>query len=1115
MRPKDPKRTSHSADLARVRLLLKAKAGWLSGYPYRRTWRCLALDRDQPTEVVTIDRSALTSLLRARKKLKRDYPEGLEKAVGDARAWLRGVQVVATAIKDWVHKNARPPASLLSSGLYPATVEAQAADLEAQHPWLGKSVAAISWVLATRAGDLPRWLRWLEAHSDELRVAVQWMKPQQAIDFVVQCTAVGVDVGNSVSPLIDIAGMPAAYTMALSQGQELAKQAEEQPTKSLSMPEPALESTLQRWAEWLASHDGKDRRRFLKLLARADLAAIITAWSVWWPAMEDGARVLRRTVAKNENQKSARAAVAALKQTCPDAVSLVALTDSLEWFSSVDQKEMHSEICKVLDAVGPTLSLAFRPGLLNHWHRLDRHEPQRRGRLRLLLREMAGYLRGRQDLGHAAQPWLSAARQMARRPQYVSTVDDEILDLETPSSMVRPTFRALAILADRKLELELDEPAERIAELMPLVGDVDRTVEIVEDLVAGELHDEYLYESVGKATLAASEVGSHGFADLLRGILRLNEHTRMDVDKLYRLVAAHYQGHRELLNRIIVDDDHGALIRCAQKLAALTALGGKTGLNLPASKDSSWLESYPPALHPALRALAWASPDAEAMAHRAVRRLLRDSASLAHEREKIRSLIADAEGTQRQRLETRLVSIEARLRGSAEIPPKKLANLARRLERRAAIARIEALEVAAGSELSSAMQRLLKVPHHQPWFDEARTLRILAPMLALSGQTCKLGVRLLRVRCGPPPWDLRDAAANSRFISKMQRQGIDMQPWLDGTVEHTVKRNGVRHHLALEPDPLEVFVMGDHFDTCLSPGQFNFFSVFANAADINKRVLYMRDDKDKVVARQLLCLTDNGRLVSFHAYAHSDVGFPKLAQRFASELADQMGTVLASDGNVSTLVSYRWYDDGIIDSAHQFDALTESSPFRRALAKADPDDLPELLRISETALSPIEVSLPMMLRLPEIRGAPERVVALVPWMREVGELSGRTAIEAALLLEEAGRAETGAELFGDAVERQVRTYAIRDRWLYYQAAIWLARHRPSAALRLLRDSRPRGVRSWADEESADRLVTAGLAFETLHRLGQAADCYQLAARSYGAAEVKRFARGRARALRDG
>jgi len=157
----------------------------------------------------------------------------------------------------------------------------------------------------------------------------------------------------------------------------------------------------------------------------------------------------------------------------------------------------------------------------------------------------------------------------------------------------------------------------------------------------------------------------------------------------------------------------------------------------------------------------------------------------------------------------------------------------------------------------------------------------------------------------------------------------------------------------------------------------------------------------------------------------------------------------------------------------------------------------------------------MLLRLPELAAAPERVTAFVPAFREVGRLSGASAIQAALLLNSAESTELAAELFAQDVERQVRAYATRHHWTHYEALMFLARSRPSAALRILRTTRPRGLRSWSQEVSAERLVCAAAALETLHRPAQARELYALGVKALGSKEVKRHARQRIKDLNRG
>ena len=108
--------------------------------------------------------------------------------------------------------------------------------------------------------------------------------------------------------------------------------------------------------------------------------------------------------------------------------------------------------------------------------------------------------------------------------------------------------------------------------------------------------------------------------------------------------------------------------------------------------------------------------------------------------------------------------------------------------------------------------------------------------------------------------------------------------------------------------------MGEPFDTCLSPGAFNFFSTIANAADINKRVLYGLDAKGVIHVRCLLALSDEGHILTFYVYAHNDQRKAiEAVKSYVGALAKQMRTTMVAHGKVRTLVANDWYDDGPID----------------------------------------------------------------------------------------------------------------------------------------------------------------------------------------------------------
>ena len=73
----------------------------------------------------------------------------------------------------------------------------------------------------------------------------------------------------------------------------------------------------------------------------------------------------------------------------------------------------------------------------------------------------------------------------------------------------------------------------------------------------------------------------------------------------------------------------------------------------------------------------------------------------------------------------------------------------------------------------------------------------------------------------------------------------------------------------------------------------------------------------------------------------------------------------------------------------------------------------------------------------------------------------------------------------------------------------LARNLPSLALRALRETRPRGVRRWADEDAAFRLYLGGVAKAALHRSKEAQELLRRALNSkWGDEDIRGLAQAR-------
>ncbi len=183
-------------------------------------------------------------------------------------------------------------------------------------------------------------------------------------------------------------------------------------------------------------------------------------------------------------------------------------------------------------------------------------------------------------------------------------------------------------------------------------------------------------------------------------------------------------------------------------------------------------------------------------------------------------------------------------------------------------------------------------------------IRHAARFSLVAGKNRRALVRLLRGE------DLTRHAANVRFEGQVRALGIHWDEWRAARPQ---VHGGLR--VEAEIDPREVLWMGTRFGTCLGVDGCNAFSAIANAVDVNKRVLWVRDAHGELVARQLIALDLTGNLVGFSVYHRSEkVTWERCKEvltLWARSHALACGATLANEGEVPRLLSRDWYDDGI------------------------------------------------------------------------------------------------------------------------------------------------------------------------------------------------------------
>ncbi|QDU56761.1 hypothetical protein [Aeoliella mucimassa] len=162
----------------------------------------------------------------------------------------------------------------------------------------------------------------------------------------------------------------------------------------------------------------------------------------------------------------------------------------------------------------------------------------------------------------------------------------------------------------------------------------------------------------------------------------------------------------------------------------------------------------------------------------------------------------------------------------------------------------------------------------------------------------------------------RKLTHNQPWLKKARRRGINIDHWLAGD-HRCVVIAGEKYQLEISHDPMEIFLMGTYFGSCLSLGRENQHSVLANAADANKQVIYVRDSQGHVFARQLIAINDKYELLGYHCYVNEEKSTAERREQtiaaiasFSGSLAARCGLELGEEGEPHSLGPHFWYDDG-------------------------------------------------------------------------------------------------------------------------------------------------------------------------------------------------------------
>lgn len=1118
MKPHKANKSKKAATTA-ARSYLRAKLGWLRGFPLDAAEKgCLEWMSLRPLggradgTHINIDRERIRRTEFGRNAALRRFPNALPRVVGDVDRWKRRTDLQLEILKAAVHDHTPMPglSDLLAASVSRRSVRDQAHEIAAHGPAFKRLCTAAVWVYWSSETDLRTALDLMHQYRSELSVLLQHLVGAAGTRCALQCLQLIAD--GCPPAFLRLLADPRCWEVPVSHGDftrrmrkrlsdmSSGKSRRPQPqTQGFERPYPELGGALTEFISELSGRSRKIRRRQLELLDALIPDAQLQSWDAWWETATQLEREAMGLLSQVKPGRDARAKCSALAERINDELGAPGtfhwrdLFRTIETVSSTTTAAAHRELLACLNsATGSHHSRPLAQILLENWARELANPKRGWGVVTRLLSAQARLLEDAADLDAAAKLWLC------------DRLPDDLIDAwiyePTPQNRIKPALEAVSTLLRNAPEIHGNwGPFKDYTGWDTLVAATAQTSDadlIVRLFELSPPHADGLSGKEWSTLVRLSGCDPETFEELVQS-WKPRGWNALLLAELARLIAE-----PEAAGLLLAALRNGEAKRVRHLLAhtILAEFLREAPLDAPPPGKGTTIDvtPYPADLHDLLHELAERDTNAE---HAADQILSSDFPRPSHLEAELAFLRARIEaGSEDQNLEMRIAAIERRLQARPGVSPMRLQNLRSKLQRRLDHARLLAWEEVLAGRVRSGLLHRLGTPPDDSWFAREQTVRVLAGLKGLSSGTADLAFRLISVRCGPQPWDLRADPENRRFLEKMRTRSVCVEPWLEGIGPRNFEIAGETLVFDLEPDPLEIFRMGELFQTCLSPGDFCFYSTIANAADVNKRVLYARDRKGTVQARCLLALTDIGHILTFHVYANDHREAMQAAVgSFVLELSEAMGAAVDTRGRVSTLVSKDWLDDGPHDLLGTMQWLEHGSQFRRSLPKIDPDALVPALEM-ELNGKPITAAVVCELCAdPAFEDRPQLVEPLLPHLHDIATMDPWSSLHILPVVRKAGKEAEALDLL-----ERIYPLLLHDDFRYSYAPVmaareWVVLDQPHRALRLLRQTRPADVRGWEDEW-VERTCVAAMALTGLHRPRQALTLCRIARRA-GAKEV--------------
>lgn len=970
MQPLENKRTKIQTGVARARLLIKRDMAWLPGYPLIKTnseaesknvlpWRADLPQRDNVSQPWSIEREHLRRAQMTLSKLRHRFPHALPRIVDDVEDWLRRIDFLVSLVKGFVHHGQTFCGDdVLRSEVFPVRWTQEVSRMKTTHRPLAEMLDAVTFLALSsqRTCELDS-LAWIDKYAAELTLlagvdsehftelpicmlSVREHLSSELIRVLVRCFT---------DPLIGECRWKQADGLLRELRKKVSKAAKQQ---EFDFPQNPRGETLAQLIRTVFSHAyssrpklGRNRFQLLEQILNAELIDLIAEKQRQIVASEEEMfKLLRRLVAPHQAHPQTNLRYREIKKKVAATAEIAGVQDAtvtaLGNCLNAQKNLAPMETRVWIDFLSgfPRAYVGLSVRLLDKWWQSWHCTGDNQKHFVRVIKALSALVKRRGIAPSLLKHWSNYVDEKHTCSEIIEDTSDE---LAGASNLEIRTVRLLETVA---YDLQLDLGTELLSSMVEFAQATDDdqlSCSLIEHL-AKKPDANYDANELRLAYYFGDSIDS--IAGLVTALQRDHERTQL-ATQLKPL--ADDQEMKRIVAKCLAENDVSVLSRIAATTAILRNINQPPPRRPHFEQPANWMNRYPNEFHSALESLGQATNNAPSVADSVLGKAFPSPENMRQEIGALESKLADGipEPTVEVRLRGRLANLRRRETQADQLSPARRVKLIEKLKKRTELEILNHYATTSRLQAAAAMRQrfnLSSIPDEwlQPPLD-----RVLREIIGLKSPMQELGIRLVFETLERTTRNFDQEPRNVAFRERMESAGVQMEPWLSDRVRQSATTaDGSPYELAFTRDVIDFLLMGFHFDTCLSPDSFNFFSTVANAVDLNKRVVYAKTKAGKVIGRCLFALNDSGEIFTYYRYSHDPRdGFADAVDQFASQLASQMRTSIATTGNVSKLVAKEWYDDGPWQT--DLDWLGDEGVLANLAQELAPEDLlPGLLK---------------------------------------------------------------------------------------------------------------------------------------------------------------------------